>query len=194
MGRKLQFDREKALQKAMEGFWSKGYEDTSMRDLAHRMELHLGSVYNTLGSKEQVFEAAFRLYFETHVLPKLTAMTSHPNPLEALQHYMDTIANECTQSGENQGGFMMNSLDEITKINDSITTFLHACLSHIEEAFASTIASAQIKGDISPKRDSRKLARFFVATIFSMQALVKMGVSADRIHDVKDCAIESIKG
>src|SRR6187402_1962056 len=105
MGRKLAFDRDEALQKAMESFWVKGYKKTSMRDLAERLELHLGSVYNSLGSKEAVFEQALRLYFDVHIHPKLAAMKAHPHPLQAIEQYLSDVAEECSKPERSFGCF-----------------------------------------------------------------------------------------
>ena len=96
MGRKLAFDRKQALQKAMESFLVKGYKKTSMRELAGRLNLHLGSVYNSLGSKEAVFEEALRLYFDTRVAPRLQEMKENPRPLAALDQFLENVAAECT--------------------------------------------------------------------------------------------------
>ena len=85
MGRKLEFSREKALHTAMESFWAKGYNHTSMRDLAASLGLHLGSVYNALGDKEKVFEAAMKLNFEEEILPKIRVLQEAPHPMQALR-------------------------------------------------------------------------------------------------------------
>ncbi len=37
VGRPSQFDREEALEKAMEAFWAKGYQATSVQDLLDAM-------------------------------------------------------------------------------------------------------------------------------------------------------------
>jgi TetR/AcrR family transcriptional repressor of nem operon len=193
MGRKLAFNREQALQKAMESFWHQGYRKTSMRELADKLELHLGSVYNSLGTKEAVFEESLRLYFETRVQPRLQAMSDHPHPLAAIEGYFSNVADECAKPAQTYGCFILNSLHEITKINDDITAFVHEILRKKEQAFTETIAAGQRAGHIDPTRDAQKLGRFMAATLLSMGALMKIGASADKIRDVKDCAIQSIK-
>jgi TetR/AcrR family transcriptional repressor of nem operon len=87
MGRKLEFDKNQALEKVMNSFWAKGYDATSMRDLAQHLGLHLGSVYNALGDKDKVFEDALHLNIQRHVLPHLEALTSSENPLSALDGF-----------------------------------------------------------------------------------------------------------
>jgi AcrR family transcriptional regulator len=88
MGRKLEFSKDKALLQAMEGFWSKGYDATSMRDLAQRLNLHLGSVYNALGDKEEVFEQSLRLYLKHQVIPRMAELENSEDPRAALNAFM----------------------------------------------------------------------------------------------------------
>ena len=55
VGRKLEFDKQEALEKAMELFWSSGYNATGLKDLLKAMGIQRQSMYNTFGSKHQLF-------------------------------------------------------------------------------------------------------------------------------------------
>ena len=61
-GRPRNFDRAQALQKAMEVFWSKGYEGASLTDLTEAMGINSPSLYGAFGSKEGLFREAVELY------------------------------------------------------------------------------------------------------------------------------------
>jgi TetR/AcrR family transcriptional repressor of nem operon len=60
-----QFDEAAALDKAMEAFWARGYEATSVQDLVEAMGLHRGSIYAAFGGKRSLFLKALR-HYETH--------------------------------------------------------------------------------------------------------------------------------
>ena len=49
VGRPREFDEEAALEAAMDAFWAKGYEATSMADLCNCTGLHKGSLYQAFG-------------------------------------------------------------------------------------------------------------------------------------------------
>ena len=51
MPRQKDFDPDRALGNAMELFWEKGYEATSVQDLVDRMGINRFSMYDTFGSK-----------------------------------------------------------------------------------------------------------------------------------------------
>jgi TetR/AcrR family transcriptional repressor of nem operon len=189
MGRKLAFNREKALEKAMERFWKKGYEATSMRALADTLELHLGSVYNTLGSKEKLFEDALRLHLETNIVPKLQELIAHDNPLEALEYYLERAVED---SVAGKGCFIINSLHEIANINDSVTRLVEDCLDSHRDILSQTVARAQKNGDIPADRDPDKLALFLLSCLMSLRVMSKLKMDDEDIRAVGDCALSSL--
>lgn len=62
VGRPRAFDKEVALEKALEVFWRKGYDGTSLADLTEAMGINKPSMYSTFGNKDQLFLQAIELY------------------------------------------------------------------------------------------------------------------------------------
>lgn len=50
-----QFSPDDVLVKAMNAFWARGYESTSMQDLVACMGINRGSLYATFGDKRSLF-------------------------------------------------------------------------------------------------------------------------------------------
>src|SRR5215475_10872604 len=74
-GRPREFDRQKALQRAMELFWAQGYEGTTLEALQKAMGgITAPSFYAAFGSKEQLFREAIELYNETEGAPMRKAL------------------------------------------------------------------------------------------------------------------------
>src|SRR2546423_4201723 len=64
MARHKEFDRDEALQKAMEVFWSHGYEAASIQELVKQMGINRQSLYDTFGDKHALYLAALDRYRE----------------------------------------------------------------------------------------------------------------------------------
>src|ERR1700730_2144482 len=64
MARQKEFDRDEVLHKAMEVFWSRGYEASSIQDLVKRMGINRQSLYDTFGDKHTLYLQALDRYRE----------------------------------------------------------------------------------------------------------------------------------
>src|SRR5260370_41860135 len=64
VGRPRAFDVEKALHRAMEVFWRKGYLGTSLSDLTDAIGVNRPSLYAAFGNKESLFHKARDHYAE----------------------------------------------------------------------------------------------------------------------------------
>ncbi|RYY24930.1 MAG: TetR/AcrR family transcriptional regulator [Chitinophagaceae bacterium] len=62
MARNIEFDEAKIVTKAQKVFWKKGYHGTSMLDLVKATGLNPGSIYNTFGSKHDLFILCLKDY------------------------------------------------------------------------------------------------------------------------------------
>lgn len=62
MGRPRSFDMDNALEQALQVFWRKGYEGTSLTDLTSAMGINRPSLYSAFGNKEELFRKALDRY------------------------------------------------------------------------------------------------------------------------------------
>ncbi len=62
MGRLKEFDEDKAIDGAVDCFWARGYEATSVRDLAEHMGIGGASLYNAYGGKRALFVTVLERY------------------------------------------------------------------------------------------------------------------------------------
>ena len=64
MARTVEFNEYEIIEKAMNVFWKKGYQATSMQDLVDAMQINRSSIYNTIGDKHQLFMKCISSYFD----------------------------------------------------------------------------------------------------------------------------------
>ena len=56
------FDEEAALEKAVQVFWSRGFDSASMAELIEQTGVNRGSLYNAFGGKQSLFVQALAKY------------------------------------------------------------------------------------------------------------------------------------
>src|SRR5687768_16430305 len=69
MGRPKAFDRDDVLDRAMELFWQRGYEATSIGDLVDHLGVGRQSLYDTFGDKYALYREALDHYRDHHGVP-----------------------------------------------------------------------------------------------------------------------------
>lgn len=185
MGRKLEFSKEKAQIQAMESFWGQGYSDTSMRDLAQKLNLHLGSVYNALGDKQQVFEDSLRLYLQHHIAPRLAALSETADARAAIEKEIDIHADDAKPDSTSPGCFLINSLQNINSINPRISAIVADHVDQKEKALTATLERAKQQGHISTDRDTAALSRFVFSVCSSLHVMKKLGLREDYFEDIR---------
>lgn len=67
MARPRQFDETDVLDRAIQCFWSRGYESMPVRDLAGEMGITGASLYNTFGDKRSLYLSALDHYLKNSV-------------------------------------------------------------------------------------------------------------------------------
>ena len=67
MARPREFDEEAVLDAAVQCFWARGYESTSVKDLMEATGLTAASLYNAYGDKRAMFRTALDRYIENSI-------------------------------------------------------------------------------------------------------------------------------
>ena len=87
-GRPRLFDLELALDRALNVFWRKGYEGTSLADLTDEMGINRPSLYAAFGNKEALFRRAMERY-EQKTASCLRSALDEPNVLRAIENLLE---------------------------------------------------------------------------------------------------------
>jgi TetR/AcrR family transcriptional repressor of nem operon len=93
MARNVEFDQERAIQKAMEVFWKKGYGGASMRELTDAMQISASSLYNTIGDKHQLFVRCISNYIHGRMQETLAHSSRIKSPLKAIMGMINGCVN-----------------------------------------------------------------------------------------------------
>ncbi|MGH8581679.1 MAG: TetR/AcrR family transcriptional regulator [Gammaproteobacteria bacterium] len=179
MGRPREFNLEEVLDKAVETFWSKGYEATSIQDLVDGMGIHRGSLYAAFGDKQRLFLAVLDRYRKVVVRKLLDILDSHASGKAAIRQFFANVVEHVISGGSLRGCLVTNSAVE-RGLNDPQTAKkVAACLTQLEDGFHKTLVRAQSAGEIDPQRDPRALARYLTS---SLQGLLVIGkIRGDRM-------------
>jgi TetR/AcrR family transcriptional repressor of nem operon len=168
-----QFDVEAALTRAMEAFWSKGYEATSTQDLLGRMGLNRGSLYDTFGSKRRLFLEALRHYQASYQGPKVAAAARGRTPRETIAVLFDGLVSEALDDGERCGCLLVNTALELAPHDEEIADIVAEGLRDIETFFRDTIEHGRESGDIPEGVDAVEVSRALLGLMIGLRVLAR---------------------
>ena len=188
VGRPREFDEEAVLEAAMDAFWRKGFEATSLADLCSCTGLHKGSLYQAFGDKHQLFMQALNHYANKEFHEVMAVAFQSESPLENVKAAVHKI---CDDAGNDKGCMMINSMVEMAPHDPEVKAALQGFGGQRLNAMAEMIGKAQEAGEIRKELDPQKLARQLMVTLAGSAAMVKGFLGPDEIIENLDELVAS---
>jgi TetR/AcrR family transcriptional repressor of nem operon len=135
MARQKEFDSEEALQKAMEVFWSRGYEAASIQDLVEHMGINRQSLYDTFGDKHALYLKALDRYREVESRKLFELLERGGSVKRALKMLFVGVVEGSLCAGERRGCFMGNAMSELAGRCKETAVRARSNTAAIEESF-----------------------------------------------------------
>ncbi|MBT2395133.1 TetR/AcrR family transcriptional regulator [Streptomyces sp. ISL-100] len=193
MARPRKFDEERAVDAAMEAFWTAGYEATSTQDLCDATGLGRSSIYNTFKSKRDLFDRALARYME-YKNAELAALMEIDLPVrqKIRTQFQRVIDEEFERGPEGRGCLVVNTAVEVAardrEVADDLARDYRLRLALIRAA----IESGQRDGDIARDKDPAALAHFVIATIAGLKVSARVTPQRSVLESVADAALAAL--
>ena len=171
MARPAEFDRHIVLQKAMQAFWEKGYNATSIAVLSETTQLNPGSLYNTFQSKEAIFLEAIDHYGETGVRQMAAFLSSSQSALSGLRQLFHQWALDAHKGGPECTCFLVNTVLEVSRHHPAVRENVNKHLAAVETLIRETLQLAQAQGELDANKDVNALASFLICNIWGLRVL-----------------------
>ncbi|WP_329387931.1 TetR/AcrR family transcriptional regulator [Streptomyces sp. NBC_01716] len=190
MARTKEFDPDAALQLALELFWRRGYEATSMADLVEHLGIGRASIYATFGNKHELYLKALDRYSESRD-PSLLDALSKPGPaLPAVRAMVRGFAAEAgTEPGREKGCFVTNTAAELGPHDREAARRVELSWRHIETLMHAALVRARNQHELPADRDPRALARMLLVLMQGLRVVGKTSGDPARVRDAAEQAL-----
>ena len=192
MPRPKEFNPDDAIEKAMQVFWHKGYEATSMQDLLTAMDLNRGSLYDTFGDKRTLFLKVVNRYCTTFVGPKFTLLDQPGQALPSLRRFIGDMIDGGLADPQRRGCLIANTVMELSPHEKEVAGTLRRVLKMVEDSFFNVLTRAKQQGELKDDKDPRVLARFLATMMQGTIVMIKAGASADVVKQTAETALSVV--
>lgn len=191
MGRPRIFDEEAVLDAAVDCFWTRGYEATSTRTLAERMNLTVASLYNAFGDKKRLFALALRRYLDMAPRRRMAQLDASADAWKGLEAFFADLVKASVANS--RGCMLINSAMEIGPFDPVLSREIQAGLGEIEAALLRAVRRAQDQGTLARNRDAAELAKLFLSTVIAVRVLSRTTSDRRLLGDTVTSALNAAK-
>jgi len=173
MARTKDFDENEVLAKAIQIFWHKGYNATSMQDLVDGLGISRSSLYDTYTYKHTLFVKALESYQNAGAGNIQKLVNSPGSAKEMVKKLLEFVADGLLGDNQQKGCFMVNTEVEVAPHDAEVNSLICKNDQQMDEAFYTVIKRGQNSGEIKNQQDARALSRFIFNAVKGMQVTVK---------------------
>jgi AcrR family transcriptional regulator len=189
-GRPLAFNQDEALDKALNVFWSRGYEGASMAELTKALGINKPSIYAAFGNKETLFRKALVLYATGPVAFVGDAMkqpTAHQAVEKFLMQAVDFFSDKTTPNG----CMIVQGALTCGQSSLAIQQELIAYRGNFETTLTKRFELGKAQGDLSPTVNTKQLAKYIATVHQGMSVQATSGATREELLAVVEMAMKN---
>src|ERR1700726_1203225 len=190
IGRPRSFDIDRALDRALQVFWRKGYEGTSLSDLTRAVGVTRPSLYAAFGDKESLFRKVLDRYLIGPAAYTQEAL-KEPTARAVVERLLRGAADLNTASPNPGGCLTVQGALACGEVADSIRQELAACRAAGEAALRRRFQRAKSEGDLPATVNPADLARYVATIVYGMAVQAAGGASRDELQHVVEMALRA---
>jgi len=194
-GRPREFDVERALARAMDLFWARGYGETSIQDLVDALGVERGSLYAAFGDKRRFYLEAVKLYWAEYERRLISGLAAGP-VLPALREVLATPAQLevfATDLGVPQGCMVGNTTAELVPHDGEAKEIVAQCNARFVEIVAEALRRGQADGEIVATSSPEIQARMLLFLTQGLSLVSRAGADVPTSLAAIDAAIDGLR-
>lgn len=169
----VKHDKEKVIQKGVELFWWKGYNNLGVEEICKTTGMTKGAFYNAFKSKEHFLLSCIQSYgvMNASYLSELLTDNNRKAIDNILNMYITMLKK---QHKDNFSGCMTNNImSEIGSLNKVISDATAKAFESLLDVIEPAVQKAQKEGDITSSIDSKAVTELIHSTFFGVLTRIK---------------------
>lgn len=189
-GRPLAFNQDEALDKALNVFWSHGYEGASMSELTEALGINKPSIYAAFGNKEALFRKALVRYTTGPAAFVAEAM-KEPTARQAVEKLLKHAAEFFSDESTPNGCMIVQGALTCGQSSLAIQQELIAYRGNFEASLTKRFELAKAQGDLSSNVNAKQLAKFIATIHQGMSVQATSGATRKELMAIVEMAMKN---
>lgn len=173
MGRHKAFDEDRAIDAAVDRFWSRGYEATSVRDLATDMGIGGASLYNAFGDKRALFARSLERYVNRTARERIARLEASGQAKDCIAAFVAEIIERSLKDRDRKGCLLVNSALEVAPHDADLGQVVAGYLDEIRAFFRRNIVRAQASSSMSRDLDADEVSGHLLGVVLGIRVLAR---------------------
>jgi TetR/AcrR family transcriptional repressor of nem operon len=191
--RPKEFDEADVLEKAMRCFWERGYQATSIRDLADTMGLTTASLYNAFGDKRSLYRRSLQRYLSESVRERIDRLERRYTSYATLEAFFKEIIDKSVRDRRRRGCMLVNSALEIAPHDATFRKLVSRELKAIQAFFHRCVAAGQKDGTISKAIRAEDQAKMLLSVLLGVRVMARTRPQRDVLEAAAKSALSILK-
>jgi AcrR family transcriptional regulator len=193
MSRTALYNRQDALERALQLFWQKGFHATSLKDIEQALDMRPGSIYAAFGSKDGLFQEALEYYARLGLTELERVLSHHSTPLLGLAAYIRQLGGILDKALPSRACMLVKSLLELGTREQTALDKVEMLLAGMETRFIECFRAAQEMGELDNQLDAVRLGRRLQAEVMGLRAFAQRNVDSSAVHELAEDMALSIE-
>jgi TetR/AcrR family transcriptional repressor of nem operon len=190
MARLKAFDEQRAIDAAVDCFWARGYEATSVRDLADSMGIGGASLYNAYGDKRALFTRSLERYASRSMRERIARLEARHQPKEAIRAFLAEIIDRSLKDPDRRGCLLVNSALDVAPHDAKIGRVVAGYLDELRAFFRRNLEAARQAGRVPGSLDPDEVSGHLLAVVLGIRMLARTGAKRRLLEGVARPALD----
>ena len=175
---------ERAVDGAVDCFWKRGYEATTVRDLADAMRIGGASLYNAYGDKRALFGRSLERYANRSMRERIARLETGHRPKEAIRAFLAEIIDRSLKDPDRKGCLLINSALDVAPHDAEIGKVVAGYLDELRAFFRRNVEAAQREGQAPKTLDAEEAAGHLLGVLAGIRVLARTGARRKTLESV----------
>ena len=191
-GRPRKFNNDEVLDALVQLFWEKGYEATSLADIVAATGVNKSSLYNSFGSKDELFEMALNRYVDFRAEMMSQVVGDGTQGLDDVKMFFEYLWSEVNDMGERRGCLAINTGTEMGMRDKGVADIANRYRFLMRDGLSKAFTRAAERGEI----DAENIVTYtslILSFLIGTAVMVRSGAPTEELRGQLDAAAKTVE-